>query len=87
MRWMNIEPVIQVLHSVIQSEQSEVNQKGKDKYCTLNTNIWNLEKWYPRIYLQGSNRETDIENRLMDMGRGEERVWKVLLHGNLHHHM
>ena len=90
MRWMNIEPVIQVLHSVhsvIQSEQSEVNQKGKDKYCTLNTNIWNLEKWYPRIYLQGSNGETDIENRLMDMGRGEERVWKVLLHGNLHHHM
>ena len=25
-------------------------------------------------YLQGSNGETDIENRLMDMGRGEERV-------------
>ena len=23
---------------------------------------------------QGSNGETDIENRLMDMGRGEERV-------------
>ena len=30
--------------------------------------------WYRRIYLQGSNGETDIENRLMDMGRGEERV-------------
>ena len=25
-------------------------------------------------YLQGSNGETDIENRLMDMARGEERV-------------
>ena len=25
-------------------------------------------------YLQGRNGETDIENRLMDMGRGEERV-------------
>ena len=24
--------------------------------------------------LQGSNGETDIENRLMGMGRGEERV-------------
>ena len=24
--------------------------------------------------MQGSNEETDIENRLMDMGRGEERV-------------
>ena len=23
---------------------------------------------------QGNNGETDIENRLMDMGRGEERV-------------
>ena len=37
-------------------------------------------------YLQGSNGETDIENRLMDMGRGEERVrcmeritWKLTL--------
>ena len=27
-----------------------------------------------KIYLQGSNGETDIENRLMDMGRGEKRV-------------
>ena len=24
--------------------------------------------------LQGSSGETDIENRLMDMGKGEERV-------------
>ena len=37
-------------------------------------------------YLQGSSEETDIENRLMDMGRGEERVrcmervtWKLTL--------
>ena len=27
-----------------------------------------------RISLQGSSGETDIENRLMDMGRGEQRV-------------
>ena len=53
--------------------------------CT-NTYIWNLERWYNEIYLQGSNGETDIENRLMDMGRGEERVrcvervtWKLTL--------
>ena len=25
----------------------------------------------PKIYLQGSNGETDMENRFMDMGRGE----------------
>ena len=59
MRWMNLEPII----------QSEVSQNEKDKY-----RIWNPEKWYQRIYFQGSNGETDIENRLMDMGRGEERV-------------
>jgi len=39
-----------------------------------------------KIYLQSSNGETNIENRLMDMGRGEERVtctekvtWKLTL--------
>ena len=30
-----------------------------------NTYIRNLEKWYQRIYLQGSNGETDIENKLI----------------------
>ena len=41
--------------------------------------IWNLERWYLWIYLQGSNGETDTENRLMDMGWGREtrerNVW------------
>ena len=39
-----------------------------------------------KIYFQASNGETDIENRLMDMGRGEKRVkfmervtWKLTL--------
>ena len=38
------------------------------------------------MYLQGNNGETDIVNRLIDMGRGEERVrymeritWKLTL--------
>ena len=38
------------------------------------------------MVLKGNNGETDIENRLMDMGRGEERVrsmervtWKPIL--------
>ena len=62
MRWMNLEPII----------QSEMNQKVKDKYS--NTYTQNLEKWYGRIYSQGNNGEMDIQNRLMDMGRGEERV-------------
>ena len=63
MRWMNLEPII----------QSEVRHKEKDKYCTLMP-IWNLERWYQSNYFQGSNGERDIENRLMDKGRGEERV-------------
>ena len=48
--------------------------------------MWNLEKQYGRIYLQGSNGETDIENRLMDMGKGERNMrcletvtWKLTL--------
>ena len=75
MRWMNLEPII----------QSEVSQKEKDKYHIL-THIQNVEKWYLKIYLQGSNGETDMENRLVDMGKGEERVrcmervtWKLTL--------
>ena len=75
MRWMNLEPI----------KQSELSQKEKDKYLIL-THIWNIEKWYWRIYLQDSNGKADIENRLMDMGRGEERVrcmekvtWKLTL--------
>ena len=39
-----------------------------------------------RRYLQGSNGETDIENRLADLGRGERRArymervtWKLTL--------
>ena len=64
MRWMNLETII----------QSKVSQKEKDKYHII-MHIYRIyKKWYWRIYLQGSNGETDIENRPMDMGRGEERV-------------
>ena len=40
-----------------------------------------------KIYLQGNDEQTDIENRLKDTGRGEERVrcmervpWKRTYH-------
>ena len=36
-----------------------------------NAYIQNLKKWYEELIYSG---ETDRENRLMDMGRGEERV-------------
>ena len=34
--------------------------------------MWNLERWYWWIYLQGNNGKTDIENRLTDKGGEEE---------------
>ena len=66
MKWMNLEPII----------QSEVNQKEKDKYCIL-TDIYGIQKNVTEINLQENNGETDIENRLMDMGRSEEGVRSI----------
>ena len=34
----------------------------------VNAYIWNLEAWYWWICSQSSNRDTDIEDRLMDKG-------------------
>ena len=28
--------------------------------------MWNLEKWYRLTYLQSRNRDTRVENKLMD---------------------
>ena len=75
MRWMNLEPILQW------------SESERERYVSYsNIYIWNLERWYWRLYLQGNHGETDIENRLMDMGRGEERVrcmervtWKLTL--------
>ena len=33
--------------------------------------MWNLEKWYRRIGLQGRNRDTDVENKRMDTKGGK----------------
>ena len=38
----------------------------------INIYIWNLDTWYWWTYLQGSNGDTDIENKLMDIGDREE---------------
>ena len=32
--------------------------------------MWNLEKWYRRAGLQGRNRDTDVENKRMDIKGG-----------------
>ena len=38
----------------------------------INAYMWNLKRWYWWTYLQGSNGDADLENRLMDKGGGEE---------------
>ena len=60
MRWVNLDPII----------QSEVSQKEKDKYHIL-THIYGIYKNGTVEFIY-SNGETDIENWLMDMGRGVE---------------
>ena len=61
MRWMNLEPII----------QSEVSQNEKDKYCVL-MHMYGIYKNGTEEFIYKA--AIDIQNRLMDMGRGEERV-------------
>ena len=75
MRWMNLESII----------QSEMCQKEKDKYHIL-THVYGIKKNGTEEFIYRAAMETDIENRLMDMGRGKERVrcmerviWKLTL--------
>ena len=76
-RRMNLEPII----------QNEVSQKEKDKLSYSNAYISNLEKWYRRIYLQGSSGKTDIENRPMDMAGGEKGDGEMYRESNLETHI
>ena len=66
LRWMGPEPFI----------QSEVSQKEKNKYDIINAYTQNLKKWYWWTYLQGRNRNADIENGLVDTV-GERKVGQV----------
>ena len=46
---------------------------GHDWVSEHNACIWNLEKWYWWTYLQGRNRDADVENGLVDtVGEGED---------------
>ena len=68
-RWMNLEPII----------QSKSEREKQIMYT--NTYIWNLERWYWWTYLQNSNRDTDVENRLVDIvGEGESGTnWESIM--------
>ena len=51
-----------------------ISKSEREKQISFsNTCIWNLERWYWWAYVQGRNRDTDIENRLVDTG-GEGEV-------------
>ena len=72
---MNLEPIT----------QSEVSQKEKDKYCIL-THTYGIQKNGTEEFIYRATMEKQTENRLMDVGRGEERVrcmervtWKLTL--------
>ena len=61
MRWMNLEPIKQLSKSERQKQVSYTNAY-----------IWNLERENLWVYFQGSNGDTNIENRLVDtVGEGE----------------
>ena len=40
----------------------------------INAYLWNLEKWYWWAYLKDRNRDAGIENRFVDMVKGERMV-------------
>ena len=63
MRWKNIEPII----------QTEVYQKEKDKYCILR-HIYRIYKNGTKEFICRAQWKTNIEKRLTDMGRAEERL-------------
>ena len=65
MRWMKLEPII----------QSEVKSERKTPIQYINEYFWNLERWERRPYIQDSERDTDVKNRLLDsVGEGEGGV-------------
>ena len=59
-RWMNLEPII----------QSGASQK--ETHIVITACVWNLERWYWWTYVQGSNGDVDIKNRLKDTVGEEE---------------
>ena len=56
MRWMNLEPIIQMWSK----------SKRERQILYINACVWNLERWYWLTYLKGKNGYTDIGNSLVD---------------------
>ena len=63
MRWINLELII----------QSEISQKEKDIYRIL-IHICGIQKNSSEEFIYWATMKKQTKNRLMDMGRGEERL-------------
>ena len=61
---MDLEPVV----------QSKLSQEEENKY--IKAYMWNLEKWCQWTYLQGRNRDADIENGPVNTV-GEENTGQI----------
>ena len=55
-------------HRACYTEWSKSERERQISY--INAYIWNLEKWFWWTYLQGKNRDTDVENGLVDTAEG-----------------
>ena len=70
--WMGLEPII---HSKLERQK---------QVLYMNAYMWNLEKWYRWTYLKSRNRDTDVENKYMDIkgaGRVDELgIWDWHIH-------
>ena len=58
-------------------EEREGEGEREKQILYINACMWNLEKWYRWTYLQGRNRDADVENGQVDMGEGR-RGWDEL---------
>ena len=57
---------------VSSSEVDVIPSEMRQANIVINAYIRNPEKWYWWTYLQGRNRDSDIENRLLDAVRQRE---------------
>ena len=77
---MEEEKSLKTSFQILKSLQSYIFQSKSEREKSIsytNAYVRNLERWCRRIYLQGSYGETDIENRLTNTGRREERVGRM----------
>ena len=65
--------------------------EGEKQISYIDAYMWNLKekKWYRWTYLQGRNRDADIENGYVDTGFGEGEGgvnWEMRINAT-HYHM